>query len=221
MGLHLVEFTWFHYALPKKPYILSVALVLTSRWTGVTRYDALWCPDFPPAIAGRRRSPDLGWPHNTHYLCRGATPYSSIFIFNRRAQYHGGLMKKMTTALLILFSFALVSCGDKSKSGGGSSGFSTSAYSSGDSQVNFITRAVTSGGVTRSISRANKSSVRLQHRLDNNRFVQLIQLNRFIAPQLLRKSSRVIVVKTNKVIMGSTHRVITVNPNRVLMAKTN
>ena len=28
-------------------YILSVALVLTSRWTGVTRYAALWCPDFP------------------------------------------------------------------------------------------------------------------------------------------------------------------------------
>jgi hypothetical protein len=30
-------------------YILSVALVLTSRWTGVTRYVAIWCPDFPPA----------------------------------------------------------------------------------------------------------------------------------------------------------------------------
>ncbi len=29
-------------------YILSVALVLISRWTGVTRYTALWCPDFPP-----------------------------------------------------------------------------------------------------------------------------------------------------------------------------
>ena len=29
------------------PYILSVALVLASRRTGVTRYDALWCPDFP------------------------------------------------------------------------------------------------------------------------------------------------------------------------------
>jgi hypothetical protein len=30
-------------------YILSVALVLTSRWTGVTRYVAIWCPDFPPS----------------------------------------------------------------------------------------------------------------------------------------------------------------------------
>ena len=28
-------------------YILSVALVLTSRWTGVTRYGDSWCPDFP------------------------------------------------------------------------------------------------------------------------------------------------------------------------------
>jgi hypothetical protein len=27
--------------------LLSVALVLTSRRTGVTRYTALWCPDFP------------------------------------------------------------------------------------------------------------------------------------------------------------------------------
>ena len=29
------------------PYILSVALVLALRRTGVTRYSALWCPDFP------------------------------------------------------------------------------------------------------------------------------------------------------------------------------
>ena len=54
VSLHLVEFTWFHYALLSKPYILSVALVLTSRWTGVTRYDALWCPDFPPGVAPQR-----------------------------------------------------------------------------------------------------------------------------------------------------------------------
>jgi hypothetical protein len=67
-------------------------------------------------------------------------------------------MKKMTTALLILFSFALVSCGDKSKSGGGSSGFSTSAYSSGDSQVNFITGAVTSGGVTYALNQIDQPS---------------------------------------------------------------
>ena len=36
-------------------YILSVALVLISRWTGVTRYTALWCPDFPlPTLGGER-----------------------------------------------------------------------------------------------------------------------------------------------------------------------
>lgn len=28
-------------------YILSVALVLTFRWMGVTHYATLWCPDFP------------------------------------------------------------------------------------------------------------------------------------------------------------------------------
>ena len=33
--------------LIKTLYILSVALVLTSRWMGVTHYDALWSPDFP------------------------------------------------------------------------------------------------------------------------------------------------------------------------------
>src|SRR6188508_3196542 len=27
--------------------IVTVALILTSRWTGVTRYAALWSPDFP------------------------------------------------------------------------------------------------------------------------------------------------------------------------------
>jgi hypothetical protein len=32
--------------------LLSVALVLTSRWTGVTRYAALWCPDFPLYLKG-------------------------------------------------------------------------------------------------------------------------------------------------------------------------
>jgi len=33
---------------PRKAlYILSVALVLTLRWMGVTHYTALWSPDFP------------------------------------------------------------------------------------------------------------------------------------------------------------------------------
>ena len=31
----------------KALYFLSVALVRSFRWTGVTRYGALWCPDFP------------------------------------------------------------------------------------------------------------------------------------------------------------------------------
>src|SRR5258706_1861633 len=29
------------------PGLVSVPLILTSRWTGVTRYAALWSPDFP------------------------------------------------------------------------------------------------------------------------------------------------------------------------------
>ena len=44
LTLHRKEFTWFHYKLI---YILSVALVLILRPTGVTRFAALWCPDFP------------------------------------------------------------------------------------------------------------------------------------------------------------------------------
>ena len=48
LKLHRVEFTWFHYSRVAPLYLLSVALVLTSRWTGVTRYAAIWCPDLPP-----------------------------------------------------------------------------------------------------------------------------------------------------------------------------
>lgn len=32
---------------PEVLYFLSVALVRSFRWTGVTRYGTLWCPDFP------------------------------------------------------------------------------------------------------------------------------------------------------------------------------
>ena len=32
-------------------YILSVALVRSFRWTGVTRYGSHKCPDFPPGFA--------------------------------------------------------------------------------------------------------------------------------------------------------------------------
>ena len=33
--------------LPTTPRLVSVALILTSRWMGVTHYPALWSPDFP------------------------------------------------------------------------------------------------------------------------------------------------------------------------------
>jgi len=44
MTFHRIEFADFTTA---ELYLLSVALVLASRRTGVTRYAALWCPDFP------------------------------------------------------------------------------------------------------------------------------------------------------------------------------
>ena len=37
-------------------YFLSVVLVRSLRWTGVTRYGTLWCPDFPPALSEERAS---------------------------------------------------------------------------------------------------------------------------------------------------------------------
>ncbi len=66
-------------------------------------------------------------------------------------------MKNMTTALLILFSLALVSCGGK-KGGSSDSGFSTSAYSTAETQVNFQTGAVTSNGVTYSLNQIDQQS---------------------------------------------------------------
>jgi len=39
--------------------LLSVALVLNSRWTDVIRYATLWCPDFPL---------HLKWSDKTTYL---------------------------------------------------------------------------------------------------------------------------------------------------------
>ena len=53
LTLHRKEFTWFHYKLI---YILSVALVLISRPTGVTRFAALWCPDFPTPISWNQQA---------------------------------------------------------------------------------------------------------------------------------------------------------------------
>src|SRR5262245_35003193 len=37
----------FHPRATANPGLVSVPLILTSRWTGVTRYAALWSPDFP------------------------------------------------------------------------------------------------------------------------------------------------------------------------------
>jgi hypothetical protein len=41
---------------PELNRLVSVALFLTSRWTGITRYPALWSPDFPLALARQRLS---------------------------------------------------------------------------------------------------------------------------------------------------------------------
>ncbi|SFR49050.1 hypothetical protein SAMN04490243_2205 [Robiginitalea myxolifaciens] len=57
MVFHRIEFTDFTTA---ELYILSVALVLAFRRTGVTRYTALWCPDFPPRITPERQTGLLG-----------------------------------------------------------------------------------------------------------------------------------------------------------------
>ena len=53
LTLHRKEFTWFHYKLI---YILSVALVLILRPTGVTRFAALWCPDFPTPVSRNQQA---------------------------------------------------------------------------------------------------------------------------------------------------------------------
>lgn len=42
-------------------YLLSVALVLTSLWTGITRYAALWCPDFPNFFGKKFGRPKFSW----------------------------------------------------------------------------------------------------------------------------------------------------------------
>ena len=49
-----------------EPYILSVALVLASRRTGVTRCVTMWCPDFPPGQKPQRRYPLLVLPPYMH-----------------------------------------------------------------------------------------------------------------------------------------------------------
>ena len=47
--LHRVEVAAFHvHALPR--LLVSVALVVISRCPAVSRYPALWCPDFPRAV---------------------------------------------------------------------------------------------------------------------------------------------------------------------------
>ena len=58
LTLHRKEFTWFHY---KWIYILSVALVLISRPTDVSRFAALWCPDFPTPDESGINKPFFLW----------------------------------------------------------------------------------------------------------------------------------------------------------------
>ncbi len=58
LTLHRKEFTWFHYKLI---YILSVALVLISRPTAVSRFAALWCPDFPTSAGAEINRPFFLW----------------------------------------------------------------------------------------------------------------------------------------------------------------
>ena len=42
-------------------YLLSVALVLSSRMTDVIRFAALWCPDFPTLTEVRINKPTFSW----------------------------------------------------------------------------------------------------------------------------------------------------------------
>ncbi|MDH6209054.1 hypothetical protein M2254_000638 [Chryseobacterium sp. BIGb0186] len=42
-------------------YLLSVALVLSSRMTDVIRFAALWCPDFPTLAETRINKPIFSW----------------------------------------------------------------------------------------------------------------------------------------------------------------
>jgi len=42
-------------------YLLSVALVLSSRMTDVIRFAALWCPDFPTLTEIRINKPTFSW----------------------------------------------------------------------------------------------------------------------------------------------------------------
>ena len=51
-----VEIAAFHSGLNR---LVSVALILASRRTGVTRYAARWCPDFPLRIPEGSRSDRL------------------------------------------------------------------------------------------------------------------------------------------------------------------
>ena len=50
MAFHRVEFTDFTTALPVHTFCCTGPLPPGGR-TGVTRYTALWCPDFPPHAA--------------------------------------------------------------------------------------------------------------------------------------------------------------------------
>lgn len=52
MAFHRIEFTWFHYSLTCTCFLLHLSSPKIERVhfrvTAVSRYAALWCPDFPP-----------------------------------------------------------------------------------------------------------------------------------------------------------------------------
>src|SRR5258706_8307778 len=58
--------------------LVSVPLILTSRWTGVTRYAALWSPDFPLCDWCGTATVWLASPRHftlcARYLAQNATP---------------------------------------------------------------------------------------------------------------------------------------------------
>ncbi len=49
MALHRIEFTWFHYSRTVLAFCCTGPTPDCSGMAGVTRYAALWCPDFPPS----------------------------------------------------------------------------------------------------------------------------------------------------------------------------
>ena len=56
----------------KLPGLVSVPLILASRRTGVTRYAALWSPDFPPRL--REGDAAIAWLASQRYFTASHLP---------------------------------------------------------------------------------------------------------------------------------------------------